>query len=133
LPYFYWRLTSVHRIGEKFQQWSDTDPSLDEMLDSVTLYWFTESFARGIHPYRQFLNQSFHTNPKYHIKKPFGYSWYPKELSPTPKDWVATTGNMTWFRAHDEGGHFAAWEKPEIFVRDMEDFTAETWDTVKSR
>lgn len=39
-------------IGEKFLEWTDTDPELDEILDSVTLYWLTETYARCIYPYR---------------------------------------------------------------------------------
>ena len=39
-------------IGEKFLVWSDVDPSLETILESVTLYWFTESMGRGIFPYR---------------------------------------------------------------------------------
>lgn len=39
-------------IGEKFLEWTDEDPSLDQILDSVTLYWLTETFARCIYPYR---------------------------------------------------------------------------------
>lgn len=38
-------------IGEKFLQWSDQSPPLDEILDSVSLYWFTESFPRCICEY----------------------------------------------------------------------------------
>lgn len=40
-------------IAEKFLAWSDQDPSIGEILESVTLYWFTESFATSIHQYRQ--------------------------------------------------------------------------------
>jgi hypothetical protein len=40
------------RIGEKFIEWTDTTPDYEEILDSVTLYWFTESIARGLYPYR---------------------------------------------------------------------------------
>lgn len=39
-------------IGEKFLSWSDVPPSTEEILRSVTLYWFTESMGRGIYPYR---------------------------------------------------------------------------------
>lgn len=39
-------------IGEKFLSWSDENPSLETILESVTLYWFTESMGRGIFPYR---------------------------------------------------------------------------------
>lgn len=40
-------------IGEKYLDWSDSDPDLDTILEAVTLYWFTESGCRGVYPYRQ--------------------------------------------------------------------------------
>jgi hypothetical protein len=40
------------RIGEKFLDWTDEDPSLDTILESVSLYWLTETFPRCIYPYR---------------------------------------------------------------------------------
>ena len=58
--------------------------------------------------------------------KPFGYSSYPYELYPVPKAWAATTGNLTFFRAHDKGGHFAAIEQTEAFLRDLEEFVQES-------
>jgi microsomal epoxide hydrolase len=44
-------------IGEKFLAWTDTDPPLDEILASVALYWFTETFPTSIYPYRQVSNR----------------------------------------------------------------------------
>lgn len=40
-------------IGEKFCEWSDHDPSLDTILEAVTLYWLTETFPRAIYTYRE--------------------------------------------------------------------------------
>ena len=40
---------------------------------------------------------------------------------------VAKTGNLAWYRQHPDGGHFAALEKPQYFVQDMEDFVKEVW------
>ena len=92
----YWTckvLANSHsRIGEKFQQWSDTTPPLDDILDSVMLYWFTDSFPRSIFPYRQIFGSkptAFHNDPTYYINKPLGYSWHPQELLPTPTSLVA--------------------------------------------
>jgi len=123
------------RIGEKFLEWTDEDPSLDTILESVTLYWLTQSFPRAIYPYAQFHGRpasghpkdnpqvpSPHADPKYYIKKPFGYSWFPYELAPIPISWVKTTGDLKWTRSHDQGGHFAAMEKPELLLGDVEDF-----------
>ena len=41
------------------------------------------------------------------------------------------TGNLVWYREHSEGGHFAAWEKPKLFVKDMEDFVKDAWPNAK--
>jgi microsomal epoxide hydrolase len=109
------------RISEKFLAWTDKDPPLETIFEAVTLYWLTETFPRCIYAYRTVrLNlpdrklhlltgsQNFlpddvggHGNPKWYIKKPFGYSYFPKELAPIPKSWVETTGDLVFFRAHE--------------------------------
>ncbi|KAJ9602606.1 hypothetical protein H2200_012799 [Cladophialophora chaetospira] len=116
-------------IGDKFLCWTDpnTRPSTDDILDSITLYWFTQSLARCIYPYREFYSKNevdyiVHSDPKYHIKQPLGYSYFPMELSPIPVEWVATTGNMVWSKSHESGGHFAAFERPETLLQDVEEF-----------
>ncbi|TKA68166.1 hypothetical protein B0A49_06294 [Cryomyces minteri] len=135
-------------IGEKFRDWSDTTPSLDQILEAITLYWLTETFPRAIYPYRTALfldvkelvkdspqpkgdddyrhifkkgpeRYILHSDPGLYCKKPFGYSWNPKEIAPIPKSWAATTGNL--------GGHFAAMEQPEDMANDIEDFLAQVW------
>lgn len=119
-------------IGEKFLDWTDprTTPSLDVILESVTLYWFTETFPRAIYPYRQLFtpgNIGAHENPKWRVEKPFGFSWFPYELAPVPRAWVETTGALEWWREHDRGGHFAAVERPEALLGDLRDFIAQVW------
>lgn len=44
-----------------------------------------------------------------------------------PPSWVADTVNLVWTRTHTEGGHFAAMEKPELFLQDIEDFIKQVW------
>ena len=117
-------------IGEKFQEWTDTTPSLDAILESVTLYWLTETFPRAIYPYRQLFTPGVvgaHENPKWHIRKPFGFSWFPKEIAPVPRVWVETTGELVWWRSHMKGGHFAAVERSKVLLKDLEDFVSEVW------
>ncbi|KAG8528412.1 uncharacterized protein KY384_007330 [Bacidia gigantensis] len=113
-------------VGEKFLAWSDEDPSLNTILQDVSLYWFTQTISRSFYPYRQRfegkLSGSGAENPELFVKKPFGYQLFPMELMPAPKAWAATTGNLTWFRQHGSGGHFAALEKPAETKRDLEDF-----------
>jgi microsomal epoxide hydrolase len=68
-----------------------------------------------------------HDHPDYYISKPFGYSYFPKELIPIPVEWAKTSGNLVWSRIHDEGGHFAALECPELLLEDVESFVGEVW------
>ncbi|EER45056.1 epoxide hydrolase [Histoplasma capsulatum var. duboisii H88] len=111
-------------IGEKFLSWSDVAPSTEEILQSVTLYWFTESMGRGIYPYR---SPTLLSTPQAPNNKPFGYSYFPKELCPTPIAWARKLGNMVFHKEHDKGGHFAALEQPQLFMEDLEAFAAVAW------
>ncbi|KAE9369905.1 alpha/beta-hydrolase [Stipitochalara longipes BDJ] len=112
-------------IGEKFLVWSDEDPDLDKILESVTLYWLTETFPTSIYPYRARFIPGYNTPP--FIQKPLGYSNFPKEITPTPQDWVKTQANMVFYREHEKGGHFAALEQPELLLEDVEQFVEQVW------
>ncbi|TIA61200.1 alpha/beta-hydrolase [Aureobasidium pullulans] len=96
-------------IGEKFLEWTDADPTLDEILDSM--FGPGAAKPRFAHP----------------SSKPQGYSYFPKEISPTPVSWVKETGNFVHTASHEEGGHFAAMEKPEVLWGDVEEFVKAAW------
>ena len=139
-------------IGEKFLDWTDTTPSLDQILEAATLYWLTNTFPRAIYPYRGKLVKGasplmedkdyrlvfkkgpqrymLHSDPQLFCRKPFGYSWNPGEIAPIPKSWAVTTGNLVWFKRHTRGGHFAAVEQPETMTDDIEEFLGQVWPFV---
>ena len=122
-------------IGEKFLDWSDEAPPLDVILAAVSLYWFTDCAATALYPYRHLFAPGIvgaHENPAWYCKKPFGYSWFPKELAPIPKAWAETTGNLVFYRQHDSGGHFAAVEKPDELWADIEAFVKQVWSGPKA-
>ncbi|KAI4723143.1 alpha/beta-hydrolase [Aureobasidium sp. EXF-10727] len=118
-------------IGEKFLEWTDEDPSVDEILDSVSLYWLTDTYARCIYPYRSLFGSQSGPSSKPRFAKPSGkpqgYSYFPFEISPTPVSWVKETGNFVHVASHDKGGHFAAMERPEDLWADVEGFVKEAW------
>jgi microsomal epoxide hydrolase len=90
-------------VGEKFIDWTDETPPLDVILESVSLYWLTDTFATTIYPYRHLFTPGVtgaHENPKWYINKPLGFSWFPKELAPIPKAWAETTGRLVFHREH---------------------------------
>lgn len=116
------------RIGEKFLEWVDDPLTMDQILDHVSLYWLTETFPRAIYPYRRY----FGPTPEdpvsgLKVRRPLGYSWFPKEIAPIPKAWVATVGDLVWHKQHDKGGHFAALERPGDLLQDIEEFVAAVW------
>lgn len=123
-------------IGEKYLEWSDEDPSVEEILRAVSLYWLTDTMPRAIYPYRNFVerltappesSKGIHASPDWHISKPCGFSWFPREIIAPPKVWVEKSGDLVWHRMHDHGGHFAAMERPEDLATDIEDFLKQVW------
>ena len=92
-------------VGEKYIEWTDQTPSDQDILDSVMLYWVTDTFPRCIYPYIDFFGRGdestvFHPHPDYFCKKPIGFSYFPYELGPIPLAWAKTTGNIVWHREH---------------------------------
>lgn len=109
-------------IGEKFLAWSDpsTTPSLQTIIADISLYWFTGCFPTSIYTYREMKKLLY-------VEKPMGYSYFPFELAPVPKVWAEKTGNMVFFRRHENGGHFAALERTEALWKDVEEFVGIAW------
>lgn len=68
-----------------------------------------------------------HHDPALHLSKPFGFSSFGKEISSSPRAWAARTGDLQFYRYHEQGGHFAALEQPEQFAKDMKDCFAAIW------
>ncbi|KAJ6527784.1 Alpha/Beta hydrolase protein [Mycena capillaripes] len=117
---------------QKFYTWTDETPNISTILESVSLYWLTSTFPTSIYGYRRVFGPhadkiSFHAQPENYVNKPFGFSWFPRELTPVPKAWVAATGDLVWYKQHSSGGHFAAMERPDALLEDVEDFVGKVW------
>ncbi|PVI04035.1 epoxide hydrolase-like protein [Periconia macrospinosa] len=112
-------------IGEKFLEWSDQDPPLDDILTNISLYWFTQAFPRSIHPYRRIFASN--RPDQEYISKPTGYSWFGYELFPGIKAGVEKVCNLVSYRQHERGGHFAALERPEELLEDVEEYVQVVW------
>ncbi|UPK92335.1 hypothetical protein LCI18_003270 [Fusarium solani-melongenae] len=113
-------------IGEKLLEWPDDPINLDEVLTNVSLYWFTETMPRCIYTYDgAFINGHQYSFPPF--KQPFDYSWFMRELAPGLRKTVEKKGDLVFYRQHEKGGHFAALERPGVFLQDIEDFIAVAW------
>jgi pimeloyl-ACP methyl ester carboxylesterase len=107
----------------------DDEPSgnltRDHILDNITLYWLTgtgESAARsyweGGPNYPQ--GPAPASPPPTTVTVPFGFTTFPGEIWRTPRTWVeAIYPNVIYFNKVDKGGHFAAWEEPELFSSEL--------------
>jgi pimeloyl-ACP methyl ester carboxylesterase len=109
-------------ILEKFWAWTDCNGhpenvlSRDELLDNVMLYWLTGSAASSARLYWE----SFRNPPMDEVKVPVGASIFPKEIFRTSRRWAEKHfGGLLYWNELDEGGHFAAFEQPEVFVNEI--------------
>jgi pimeloyl-ACP methyl ester carboxylesterase len=110
-------------IYEKFQAWSDNDGdvesvlSRDEMLDNISLYWFTETAVSSAHIYWENYPTSFAGG---RIDLPVGASIFPKEIFKAPRTWAENSyPQLIYWNELPKGGHFAAFERPELFVAEL--------------
>src|SRR5215813_6154750 len=96
----------------------------DNILDNITLYWLTGTGASSARSYwedalaRDQITASGQAPPQ--VSLPVGFTTFPGEVWRTPRSWVETSyPNVTYFNEVDRGGHFAAWEEPELFAAEM--------------
>ncbi|XP_014558287.1 hypothetical protein COCVIDRAFT_25228 [Bipolaris victoriae FI3] len=113
-------------IGEKMLEWSDEDPSLDEILTNISLYWFSGCFPSCLGVYRQYFGGA--PIPKWKFtEKPLGYSFFRFELGVAVKSILEKETNLVFYQRHERGGHFAALERPADLWEDIEGFVSKAW------
>jgi pimeloyl-ACP methyl ester carboxylesterase len=90
----------------------------DDVLDNITLYWLTNTGVSAARLYWENKAAFFDAKP---ITIPFAISVFPDELYQAPQSWAerAYPGNLIHYNRVDRGGHFAAWEQPDLFAAEM--------------
>jgi pimeloyl-ACP methyl ester carboxylesterase len=96
----------------------------DHILDNVTLYWLTGTAAPAARSYwedaRARAEAAASGHPPPEVSLPVGYTTFPGELWATPRSWVEKSyPNVVYFNEVDRGGHFAAWEEPQLFAEEL--------------
>ena len=109
-------------IYEKFREWTDCggEPenalSIDEMLDNITLYWLTGTATSSARLYWESFG-SFNAGP---VTIPVGCSIFPREFLRASRRWAQKRfSNLVHWNELDRGGHFAAFEQPELFTDEV--------------
>ena len=95
----------------------------DHILDNVTLYWLSGTGASAARSYWEAYGPDAPAAGRQPLPAPtipFGFTTFPGEIWRTPRSWVeASYPNVIYFNQVDEGGHFAAWEEPELFSQEL--------------
>jgi pimeloyl-ACP methyl ester carboxylesterase len=116
---------SYYKISRAFV---DDEPTghltRDRIVDNVTLYWLTGTGASAARLYwelgrAQALAAAAGQAPP-EVSLPVGFTTFPGEIFQAPRSWVEKSyPNLTYFNEVDRGGHFAAWEEPEVFSAEV--------------
>ena len=118
-------------IVEKFHGWTDMPQdskgdltnhfSFDELLTNISIYWYTNSITSSTRIYYENRNTP-QMKPMEFINVPTGAAIFPAEIFITPRAWAEESYDLRHWTVMSEGGHFAALEKPELYLEDLRIF-----------
>jgi hypothetical protein len=92
----------------------------DDILDNVTLYWLTNTAVSSARLYWEMRNSKAGFFDPRGVPLPTGVSAFRYEIYQAPESWArAAYPHLVFYRAHDKGTHFAAWEQPQLLAEDM--------------
>ncbi|RFZ90565.1 epoxide hydrolase [Mucilaginibacter conchicola] len=110
-------------IYDEFAGWTysggDPEKSLtkDEMLDDISLYWLTNTGASSARIYWEDHSNNFNAVD---LNLPVAVTVFPGEIYKAPKNWATKAyHNLIYFNEVNKGGHFAAWEEPQLFTEEV--------------
>src|SRR5215217_115116 len=96
----------------------------DHIVDNITLYWLTGTGASAARSYWDNYGvaavqaRAAQTPPE--VSVPVGFTTFPGEIWRSPRSWVELSySTLSYFNEVDRGGHFAAWEEPEVFATEL--------------
>lgn len=111
---------------EKLHGWADNDaPSggltMHDVLDDISLYWFTGTAASAIRYYRD--SGDHLLPPSARATQPTGFTVFPHDTVVATRPYAELFFDVKHFALQPHGGHFGPWEQPELFARDLRTFT----------
>ena len=114
-------------IVEKLRSWSDCHGDLessytkDEVLTLVTMYWLTGTIGSSMRMY----NANSAIPPEQlarRVEVPSGFALFPGDIVRPPREWLDRAANTVHVSEPPRGGHFAAFEEPELYAQELRDF-----------
>jgi len=94
-----------------------SDLTRDDILDNITLFWLTNTGVSSVRLYWEFKGAFFGAKG---VTIPVGVSTFADEIYRVPRSWAEQAyPNLVYYNQHDRGGHFAAWEQPQLLSEDV--------------
>jgi pimeloyl-ACP methyl ester carboxylesterase len=115
-------------IVDKFRSWSDCDGNLerrftkDELLTTISLYWFTRTMPSAIRIYWEGKQKPLKFSAAERVNVPVAVAHFRREIPIPPRSYVERGYNVVRWTEFDRGGHFAALEEPELLAQDIRAF-----------
>ena len=92
----------------------------DHVLDNITLYWLTRTGTSAARMYWESQHAAAAGRTPLEVSLPVGITVFPGEIFRAPRSWAERVyPNLVYFNEVERGGHFAAWEEPELFTAEM--------------
>ncbi|WP_108251880.1 epoxide hydrolase family protein [Planctomonas deserti] len=114
-------------IVEKMRAWSDCDGDIersftkDEILTNVTIYWLTGTIGSSMRMYNA--NGAIPADQlARRVEVPSGFALFPADIVRPPRAWLDRTANTVHLTEPARGGHFAAFEEPELYAEELREF-----------
>ncbi|AKB77141.1 putative epoxide hydrolase [Methanosarcina horonobensis HB-1 = JCM 15518] len=96
----------------------------DELLTNIMIYWVTETINSSIRIYYEMAHAMPSPNRGQRSKVPAAVAHMPLD-APLPREWAERNVNLKRFTGMPRGGHFSAWEVPELYAKDLQEFFGE--------
>jgi pimeloyl-ACP methyl ester carboxylesterase len=110
---------------EKFRAWSDCNGEVervftkDELLTFISIYWFTQTISSSMRLYWEARRNPLRFESGEQVRVPCAVAVFPKEIVMPPRTWVERVYNVQRWSRMAKGGHFAAFEQPDLLARDI--------------
>jgi hypothetical protein len=114
---------SYHKISRAFTGGQPAgNLTRDHILDNITLYWLTGTGASAARSYWEGGQAAAHAAGQAppEVSLPVGFTVFPGEIFRAPRSWAEKLyPHVIYFHEADRGGHFAAWEEPQLFSEEL--------------
>jgi pimeloyl-ACP methyl ester carboxylesterase len=115
-------------IVEKWRTWSDCNGDVessytkDELLNTVMIYWVSQTINSSTRFYYENQHNAWTLGPGQRIDVPCAVARFPGEISRPPREWAERFYNLKQWTEMPRGGHFAAFEEPDLLAQDIRSF-----------